>query len=224
MPMENNMKSRIHFSNEMINLNEQILKMGIYVEEAIKKSIDALRDQNEDLAKEVVEEDYRINELELELFDKVAIILATEQPVASDLRHLTGAIRIITDLERAGDYAVHIAEGAIRLADEKYLTPIQQIPEAGDAARQMLRDALTAFVNNDTDLARDVAERDDILDKLQRKLLKKMLKYMHKEDDADTDQATNIVFLARFLERMGDHITNICEWVIYAKTGEHVEL
>ena len=208
----------------MIELNEQILMMGVYVEEAMKKAVDALRDQNEELAQEVVDEDERINNLELELFDKVAIILATEQPVASDLRHLTGAIRIITDLERAGDYAVHIAEGAQRLANEKYLTPLQQIPEAGDAARQMLRDALTAFVNNDVELAREVASRDDVLDKLQRKLLKKMLKYMNKEDDADTNQATNIVFLARFLERLGDHVTNICEWVIYAKTGKHVEL
>ena len=92
-------RSRIHFSNTMIELNEQILKMGVYVEEAIKKAIDALKDQNTDLADNVINEDERINNLELELFDRVSIILATEQPVATDLRHLTGAIRIISDLE-----------------------------------------------------------------------------------------------------------------------------
>ena len=208
----------------MIELNEQILKMGIYVEEAIKKAVDALRDQNSELAEEVISEDNRINDMELELFDKVSIILATEQPVATDLRHLTSAIRIISDLERAGDYAVHIAKGAIRLSGEHYITQIQQIPEAAGIARQMLKDALTAFVNYDLELARDVASRDDLLDKLHKKLLKKMLKYMNKDNEADIDQATNLIFLARFLERLGDHITNVCEWVIYSKTGEHVEL
>lgn len=217
-------RSRIHFSNTMTELNEQILKMGVYVEEALKKATDALRDQNIELADKVIEEDERINGMELMLFDKVAIVLATEQPVASDLRHLTGAIRIITDLERAGDYAVHIAEGAKRLAGETYITPLQQIPEAADTARQMLRDALTAFVNNDEELARSVAEKDEVLDKLHKKLLKKMLKYMNRDSDADIDQATNLIFLARFLERLGDHITNVCEWVIYSKTGEHAEL
>ena len=218
------MSTRKHFSNTMIELNEQILKMGIYVEEAIKKAVDALRDQNSELAEEVISEDNRINDMELELFDKVSIILATEQPVATDLRHLTSAIRIISDLERAGDYAVHIAKGAIRLSGEHYITQIQQIPEAAGIARQMLKDALTAFVNYDLELARDVASRDDLLDKLHKKLLKKMLKYMNKDNEADIDQATNLIFLARFLERLGDHITNVCEWVIYSKTGEHVEL
>ena len=217
-------RSRIHFSNTMIELNEQILKMGVYVEEAIKKAIDALKDQNTDLADNVINEDERINNLELELFDRVSIILATEQPVATDLRHLTGAIRIISDLERAGDYAVHIAQGAKRLANETYITPLSQIPEAADVARQMLKDALTAFVNCDIELAKEVASRDDILDKLHKKLLKKMLKYMNKDSEADIDQATNLIFLARFLERLGDHITNVCEWVVYSKTGEHVEL
>ncbi len=217
-------RSRIHFSKTMGELNEQILKMGVYVEEALKKAIDSLKDQNDILADEVINGDERINELELELFDRVSIILATEQPVATDLRHLTGAIRIITDLERAGDYAVHIAEGAKRLSSETYITPLQQIPEAGATARQMLKDALTAFVNYDVDLAREVASRDDILDKLHKKLLKKMLKYMNRDNEADIEQATQLIFLARFLERLGDHITNVCEWVIYSKTGEHVEL
>ena len=88
----------------------------------------------------------------------------------------------------------------------------------------MLKDALTAFVNCDIELAKEVASRDDILDKLHKKLLKKMLKYMNKDSEADIDQATNLIFLARFLERLGDHITNVCEWVVYSKTGEHVEL
>lgn len=219
-----NGRSRIHFTNTMKELNEQILKMGVYVEEALEKSIEALKNQDEDLAKTVISEDDRINEMELLLFDKVSILFATEQPVASDLRHLTGAIRIISDLERAGDYAVHIAKGAKRLSDEKYLSSLSLIPEAAQTAKQMLRDALTAFVNNDEELAREVAERDEILDKLHKKLLKKMLKYMDKDVEADVDQATNLIFLARFLERLGDHVTNVCEWVIYAKTGEHVEL
>lgn len=217
-------RSRLHFSNTMTELNEQILKMGVYVEEAIKKAVESLKMQNPEIADEVIKEDERINEMEIELFDRVSIILATEQPVATDLRHLTGAIRIITDLERAGDYAVHIAKGAKRLSEETYITPLQQIPAAADTARQMLKDALTAFVNYDVELAREVAARDDILDKLHKKLLKKMLKYMNKDNEADIEQATNLIFLARFLERLGDHITNVCEWVVYSKTGEHVEL
>lgn len=217
-------RPRLHFSNEMTNLNDQILLMGTYVEEALKKSIEALKNQDEALADQVINEDDKINIMETALFDRVSIILATEQPVATDLRHLTGAIKIITDLERAGDYAVHIAKGAKRLAGEDYIAPIQQIPEAGETARGMLRDALTAFVNMDEDLARDVAARDDALDKNHKKLLKKMLKYMNKEDEANIEQATNLIFLARFLERLGDHVTNICEWVVYTKTGQHVEL
>ncbi len=217
-------KPRLHFSNEMTNLNDQILLMGTYVEEALKKSIEALKNQDEALAEQVINEDDKINIMETALFDRVSIILATEQPVATDLRHLTGAIKIITDLERAGDYAVHIAKGAKRLSKEDYIAPIQQIPEAGETARGMLRDALTAFVNMDEELARDVAARDDALDKNHKKLLKKMLKYMNKEDEANIEQATNLIFLARFLERLGDHVTNICEWVVYTKTGQHVEL
>ncbi|MBI9104832.1 MAG: phosphate signaling complex protein PhoU [Spirochaetales bacterium] len=215
--------NRIHYANAIADLNVNLLKMSVTVEEALNKSISALRDQNPGLAEEVIRDDDKINDMEMELFDTVTTLMATEQPVAGDLRHLIGAIRIITDLERAGDYAVHIAKGVIRLQDVKYLKPLTILPEMAETATLMLKQAIEAFMNRDVVVAKETAKLDNEIDNGLKKIFKKLLPRM-KENPDDVDQALELVFLGRYLERLGDHVVNICEWVIYTGTGDHVEL
>lgn len=215
--------SRKHFSDDMIGVNDDILKMGVMVEEALKEAIKSLVEQDVPRAQEVIDRDVIINDKEMALFDKVTTMLATEQPVAGDLRHLIGAIRIVTDLERAGDYAVHIARGTLHLRGESYLKPLTIIPSMGDIAVEMLQKAINAFLNENISLAEETAELDQKMDAAYSKIFEVLLPYM-KENPQDVRQATELLFLARYLERLGDHVVNICEWIIYSQTGNHVEL
>lgn len=215
--------SRKHFSEAIVGVNDDILKMGVMVEEALKQAVNSLVGQDVSKAQEVIDKDVLINEKEMALFDRVTTLLATEQPVAGDLRHLIGAIRIVTDLERAGDYAVHIARGTLNLRGENYLKPLTIISEMGAIAIDMLQKAIKAFLNEDIDLSEETAELDKKMDLLFGNIFKVLLPHM-KENPTDINQATELLFLARYLERLGDHVVNVCEWIIYSQTGNHVEL
>ena len=215
--------NRIHFTNAMSDCNDKLLKMGVVVEETLKTAIRALTDQDEETAERIIRDDTVINGLETELFDTVTTLLATEQPVAGDLRHLIGAVRIITDLERAGDYAVHIAKTTIRLKGEKYLRPLTVLPRMAETAISMLAQSIEAFMHKDVKKARETAEMDEVIDKGLEEMFSTLLPHM-KAYPEDVSQAMELLFLARFLERLGDHVVNICEWVVYTNTGEHVEL
>ena len=215
--------NRIHYAKAIDDFNVKLLKMSVAVEEALKKSITALERQDSGMAEEVIQDDTKINIMEMELFDTVTTLMATEQPVAGDLRHLIGAVRIVTDLERAGDYAVHIAKGVVRLQDMDYIKPLSILPNMADTAILMLRQAIEAFMDKNVIMARETAALDKDIDKGLKKIFKKMLPRM-KEDPDELDQALELVFLGRYLERLGDHVVNICEWVIYTDSGEHVEL
>ncbi|HUZ17754.1 MAG TPA: phosphate signaling complex protein PhoU [Spirochaetia bacterium] len=217
------MAPRQHFSESMKALNQEIVKMGTLVEEAVRKAVTALVDQDTVLATSVSDEDEAVNQMEMDIEDRCTILIATEQPVATDLRHIITALKIVTQLERMGDHAVHIANGVVRLAEETYMKPIIDIPRMSEIAIRMIHDVLTAFINGDADLAVQVAKRDSSIDELHHQVMREVLSYMM-EDPHYIKQSTQFLFISRFLERIGDHVTNICEWIIYNDSGKHVEL
>ncbi len=215
------MYSRQHFDDALEALNQEVLRIGTLVEEALRKSVKALVDRNIDLANEVITGDKKIDAYQLEIEDKCTVLIATEQPVAADLRQIVATLNVLGDLERIGDQAVHVAEVMKRLYGEPYMKPLIDIPRMAEIAEGMIHDALTAFVNNDSDAAREVAARDDVLDELHSQVLRELLTYMM-EDPGKISQGINLLFLSRWLERSGDHVTNICERIVFLATGRHV--
>lgn len=217
------MVHRQHLLNRISDLNRNILNMGIYVADAMKKSVKALVENNIDMAKEVIKEDDRINSLELSIQDDLTVLIATEQPVASDLRHVITSIKVITQLERMGDHAVHIAKETLRLGNTEYIKPLIDIPKMSEIGLKMLQLALDAFASLDVKKAREAAAMDDQVDSLRSQVNRELLTYMM-EDIKNLKQINSFMFIARFLERFADHVTNICEWIVYDSNGEHVEL
>ena len=197
--------------------------MGSLVEDAVRKSIAALVDQDTATASLLREEDRAINEMEAEIEDRCTILIATEQPVASDLRHIITALKIVTELERIGDHAVHIANAVLRLADEIYMKPLIDIPRMSEIAIKMIHDVLTAFITNDDSLAIQVSNLDSNIDELHHQVMREIWSYMM-EDSRYIKQSTSFLFISRFLERIGDHVTNISEWIVYNNSGRHIEL
>ena len=217
------MVHRQHLLNRISDLNRNILNMGIYVADAMKKSVKALIENNLDAAKEVIKEDDRINSLELSIQDDLTVLIATEQPVASDLRHVITSIKVITQLERMGDHAVHIAKETLRLGKTEYIKPLIDIPKMSEIGLKMLQMTLDAFADQDVKKAREAASMDDEVDNLRSQVNRELLTYMM-EDIKNLKQINSFMFIGRFLERFADHITNICEWIVYDSSGEHVEL
>jgi phosphate transport system protein len=197
--------------------------MSVVVEENILKSMKALKDQDAKLAKDVISADAEVNALELAITDRCVLLLATEQPVARDLRGIIACLKAVSDIERIGDYAVHAAKRAKELADEKYLKPMNDIPKMLVLGGEMLRGAVNSLVNSDEAQARAIALRDEEMDNLNKQVYRALLDLMIDDKD-NIKQATKLVFLSRFLERMGDHAVNICSWTLYAVNGEHEDL
>ena len=197
--------------------------MGTLVEEAIRRSMQALKERDLELARKVIDEDEAINHMELSIQDKCIVLIATEQPVAGDLRGLITIIKIVTQLERMGDHALHIAKGALRLADETYMKKLIDLPRMADCAIRMIHDVLTAFMDGDQEKAIAVAAMDDEIDELHDQVMRECLTYMM-QDPKNIPQATSFLFISRFLERLGDHVTNISEWICFNITGKHREL
>jgi len=217
------LSTRHHFSESLKALNQEVVKMGTLVEEAVRKAITALVDQDTATAERVKEEDESVNLMEAEIEDRCTILIATEQPVASDLRHIITALKIVTELERIGDHAVHIANAVVRLANEVYMKPLIDIPRMSEIAIKMIHDVLTAFITNDDALAIEVSNMDSSIDELHHQVMREIWSYMM-EDPTYIKQSTSFLFISRFLERMGDHVTNISEWIVYNNSGRHVEL
>ena len=215
------MMNRQHFDEALKKLNQEVLRMGTLVEEALRNSVKALVERDLELADRIIAEDEKIDAYQLEIEDKCTILIATEQPVAADLRQIVATLNVLNDLERIGDQAVHVAEVMKRLYGEPYMKPLIDIPRMAEIAEGMIHDALTAFVNDDPKAARTVAERDDELDELHAQVVRELLTYMM-EDPSKISQGINLLFLSRWLERSGDHVTNICERIVFLATGEHV--
>lgn len=217
------MTNRHHYIEALENLQHELLRMGCLMEDAVKKSIQALVRQDADLAREVIEADDELDELEHAIESRCIKLIATEQPVARDLRIIFTALKIITDLERMADHAVDIAKIAIRLADEVYIKPLIDIPRMADLAIGMVKDSLDAYVREDARMAEEICKRDDVVDGIYSQIFRELLTYMM-QDPHNISQATYFLFVGKYLERIADHATNVCEWVIYVDTGEHNEL
>jgi phosphate transport system protein len=214
---------REHYAQEIEAIHQDVLRMAVQVEENILKALKALKDQDPKLAKEVIADDVKVNELELTITDRCVLFIATEQPVASDLRRIVACLKAVSDIERIGDYAVHAAKRAKELSDEKYIKPMIDIPKMLVLGGEMLRNAVNSLVNADAALARATAKRDEDMDNLNKQVYRELLSLML-EDKDNIKQATKLLFLSRFLERMGDHAVNICSWTLYSVQGMHEDL
>jgi phosphate transport system protein len=209
------------YEAELRRLREQLLLMGAKVEEAIAASIEALVERDSEMARRTIEIDHQVNRLEVETDDLCLRVLAKRQPVASDLRFITIAIKMVTDLERIGDLAVNISERVIELNADPPLKPYVDLPKMAETAQGMVRDALDAFVNRDADRARRVIERDATVDAYYAQIFRELLTYMM-EDPRNIQRATRVQSIAKYLERIGDHATNLAEMVVFMVKGKDI--
>lgn len=203
-----------HFHEELDGLKQTLLAMGAMVEDQIRRVMRALVERDEALARDVIERDREVNTYDVEIDEKCVELLALYQPTAGDLRFITTAMKIVTDLERIGDQAVNIAQRAIELNQEPQLKPYIDLPRMADKAQQMVKDALDSFVSRDTTLAREVCGRDSEVDALKEQVFRELLTYMM-ADPKTIARAIRLILVSRFLERVADHATNIAEMVIY---------
>ncbi|NTU42608.1 MAG: phosphate signaling complex protein PhoU [Nitrospirales bacterium] len=209
----------VKFEEELLKLKEIVLKMGSLVEIQIKESVRALIDRDSEMAQRVIERDHQVNSFDVQIDEECIKLLALMQPMAGDLRFITMAMKITTDMERMGDLAVNIAERAQELNEEPLLKPYIDIPRMSQITQGMTRDALDAFVNRDKKLAMDVIMRDDEVDDLKHQVLRELLFFMV-QDPTTVSRAMKISFVAQYLERIADHATNIAEMVIYLVAGK----
>src|SRR5271169_3946822 len=209
------------FDEELMRLKEKVLTMGSMVENAIKDSVKALVDRDNDLAKGIIEKDHQINMFDIQIDEECIRLIALMQPKASDLRFITTAMKITTDLERMGDLAVNIAHRALQLNEEPLLKPYIDVPRMREIAQGMTRDALDAFVKGDKKLAMDVIMRDDEIDDLRREVQNELILFMV-QDPSTVTRALRISFVAQNLERIADHATNIAEMAIYLAAGKMI--
>ncbi len=210
-----------HFHEELDALKQTLLAMGALVEDQIRRVMQALVERDDALARQVIERDRQVNAYDVEVDEKCVELLALYQPAAGDLRFLTTAMKIVTDLERIGDQAVNIAQRALELNQEPQLKPYIDLPRMADKAQGMVRDSLDAFVARDAALARQVCARDSEVDALKEQIFRELLTYMM-ADPTTIPRAIRLILVSRFLERVADHATNIAEMVIYMIEGRMV--
>ena len=217
------MQTRETFDRELRGLQDDLLRMGALVEESVRRSIEALRARSVEMAEAIIAADNSIDALHLELEERCLRLMATQQPMAKDLRTIAAVWAMTMDLERIGDHAEDIARATKRMADQPLLKPLIDIPRMADLVQEMLRTGLDAFVRRDAGLAQQMAATDDEVDHLYGQVFRELLTYMI-EDPRNIQRATYLLFSAQALERMGDHATNIAERVIYMVTGTLKEL
>jgi phosphate transport system protein len=204
---------------DLEKIKEHILKMGAFVEDAIQKSIKTLVERDRDLAIQVIDGDAIVNNFDVEIEEECIRFLAIWQPTGSNLRLVTTAIKIITDLERMGDLAVDVCERSVELLDEPPLKPFIDIPRMAEAAQKMLKDSLDSFVAKDADQALRVCASDDFVDNLNHQIFNELLLYMLK-DPKNISRAVRLTYITKYLERVADHATNIAEMVVYMVQGK----
>ncbi len=207
-----------HFTIEMEELNELLLRMGALVESSIRRSVQSLVDRDKELAKAVLRDEPTINQMQVEVDARATRVLALNQPVARDLRFLTATLKINTDLERMGDLAVNIAERTIALLNRPPVKPLEDIPKMASLVQDMLLKSLDAFVKVDAELAQTICPTDNEVDALRDKVYTELVEFMQR-DPATVPAAVDLIFVARNLERIADHATNIAEDVIFLAKG-----
>ncbi|HAE43744.1 MAG TPA: phosphate transport system regulatory protein PhoU [Clostridiales bacterium] len=209
---------RQNYDEQLMSLNQDILNMGAMAEKILDMTIKALLEKDYELALEVIAFENEIDRVELELEDKCIQLIALQQPIAKDLRRIIGIIKMISDLERVGDYSENIAEIVIKIGKDKFIKPLVDIPKMAEISKDMIRLSLDSYVKEDTALAKEVFDMDDVVDDLYEKIYMELLTILSK-DASVMDQVIDLLFIGRYLERIADHATNICENVNYIVKG-----
>jgi phosphate transport system protein len=211
------------FHSELEALQEEVLKMGTLVENAIACSVKALQEQDLELAERVIAQDDLVDDLQLKIEDKCLTMLALQQPMARDLRMIGTALKLVTDLERMADHAVDIARATLAIGNEPLIKPLIDIPKMAKLTQEMVHIGLTAYIEQNVELCYSLIEKEKEVDFLYNTVFNDLLEFMTR--DAKTSrQATYLLLVALFLERVADHVTNVGEWTIYLVTGERADL
>lgn len=215
--------SRYSFDTELHELHNELLRMGSLVEKQIYECVNAIIKQNTDIAEEVVKNDDEVDEMQKIIEDKCVILIARQQPLAKDLRNIFTTIKIATDLERMADHAVDIAKMTKRLKNQKYIKQLVDIPRMSDIVKVMIKDSLDAYVEGNVEKAYSTCKMDDEIDAIYKRIFDELLDIISTRPEA-ANQGAQFMFICKYLERIADHATNICESTIYLVTGEHIDL
>ncbi|HIV23348.1 MAG TPA: phosphate signaling complex protein PhoU [Candidatus Merdiplasma excrementigallinarum] len=213
---------RNRFDEQLSQLNDEIIAMGTMIEQAIEAAVDALIHQNVEEARRAMECDKDIDHQEREIENLCLKLLLQQQPVARDLRVISAALKMITDMERIGDHAVDISELTIVMSGKPYMKKLEHIEQMAKETMIMLISSLEAYVNKNLDQAKEVIDHDDIVDDLFIKVKTELIQLI-RENAENGEQAADLLMVAKYFERIGDHATNIAEWVIFSITGQHKE-
>lgn len=217
------METRTAFHRKLREIQDDVLAMGSMVSKAISRSVEALKSRDLKLANQVIEDDKKIDHKRYEIEEKCIELIATQQPMAGDLRIILAVLNILSEVERIGDYGEGIAKIAVMIGDEPPLKPLIDIPRMADQTVDMLRRSLDAFVNRDAEAARQISTEDDFIDHLYDQVFRELLTFMA-EDPRTITRATRLIWVAHNLERAADRITNICERVVFVVTGRMEEI
>lgn len=211
---------RSKFDKELDMLNQELIEMGTLVEKSIDSTVAALMEKDIELAKKVAMSDNEIDEMEKIIESRCLRLILQQQPVAKDLRLISSTLKMITDMERIGDQSADISEITQKIAKEEYIKELTHIPQMAQATTKMVKDSIDAFVKGDLELALAVIEYDDVVDELFN-VIKNELIFLIRESVDNGEQAIDLLMIAKYFERIGDHAENIAEWVYFSITGEH---
>ncbi|MBP9015238.1 MAG: phosphate signaling complex protein PhoU [Candidatus Atribacteria bacterium] len=214
---------RERFTQQLKELQEDLVNMTHAAEKMLQLAIESLKERNTEKAQEAIALDDVVDDFNFKIEERCLSLIALQQPVAKDLRVIAAILKVITDVERIGDYSVDIAKFSIRLVEKPLFKPLVDVPKMADLVREMLEETITAFVERDLTIVQKVVEADDQVDALYRSIHEEIVEYIER-DPSVTRQAIWILMIARYLERVGDHVTNITERIYYMETGELIEL
>jgi phosphate transport system protein len=217
------METRTAFHKKLREIQDDVLVMGSMVSKAMLRSIEALKNRDMELAQQIITDDRKVNQKRYEIEEKCVELIATQQPMASDLRIILAVLNILSEVERIGDYAEGIAKIAVMIGNEPPLKPLIDIPRMAEQTVDMLRRSLDAFVNRDAEVARKISTEDDAIDHLYDQVFRELLTFMA-EDPKTITRATRLIWVAHNLERAADRVTNICERVVFVVTGKMEEI
>ncbi len=215
--------TRQNFDNKIEEIHTQLIQMGALVEEAIENSVTALKKGDYALAESIIENDRAIDDMEKAIERKCLAIILRQQPVAKDLRMVSTALKMVTDLERVGDHAADISEVVLRIRAHSEYSIIDHMPLMAEEACKMVHNAISAFVSGNIEQAREVSKRDDVVDALFKEVKNEVAVWLRTSPE-DSDTIIDLLLIAKYFERIGDHAENICEWVEFNETGEYKNL
>lgn len=211
---------RNRFDRQLEQLNNELIKMGGLIEKAIEMAITGMVNQDAELARSAIEFDNEIDEQEKTIENLCLKLLLQQQPVARDLRLISSALKMITDMERIGDHAADISEITLQLVDREYIKKLEHLKQMAKETTVMVVKSIEAFVNRNIDTAKEVIKNDDVVDNLFDEVKSELIKLISVNTD-NGEQAADLLMIAKYFERIGDHATNIAEWVIFSITGSH---